>query len=138
MSIPFKKITIHVFVPLLVGFCIYVLFRSSTLIQLLFPLSQNNDNAFLPVSESFLTDIIIYNLPDLCWAYSLTSAFLIWEKWQNVQIGYFLFLLVAGLLLSELLQLAIPAYFTFDWFDILALISGFFLSCLNFKKYEKT
>lgn len=138
MSISIRKILNHVFVPLLLGFCIYALFRSSTLIHLLFPLSHNGDIAFIPVSESVVTGILFYNLPDLCWAYSLTSAFLIWEKRGNIQIGYLPYLLVAGLLLSELLQLAIPAYFTFDWFDILALVSGFFLSCLNFKKYEKT
>lgn len=128
-----RVVILYGLLPLLTGFLIYLLFRNhSWLHQQIF----GNDIRLplLNISGS-MADIIKYQMPDFCWAYSLTAALVIWKNWWGRPVPFFfgyILLLAAG---SELIQLW-GSGFTFDTRDLLAAVLGVVLSFLLIKHYE--
>ncbi len=139
-----KHVFFHVFFPLLLGGCIYLFFRETSLLFF----SWFKDTLF----SDFLikirhiinpNDVAYYNwstqiLPDGLWCYSYSFLFFsILNKkirWNN-----FLFFLIP-LIISisiEYLQYFDIIIGTFDLYDIFAYILAVFLSLLNFKIIKK-
>jgi predicted Na+-dependent transporter len=119
------QILLQVILPLLAGLAIYLLFRNHTWLH-----RQFFPNIARPViqPENNLTAIIAYNMPDFCWAYSFTSALLIWNNHSTRRIRHLPLFILTFLLLSEVLQYWTPSYFTFDWRDLAATSVAFSLS----------
>lgn len=136
------KFIIHVTIPLLLGGCIYIFFRSLDIkmfewfntigiIEIILNLrevAQSNIN---------LNSWILYSLPDGLWTYSFTSSMIIlWRN--NDQLGKaFIYLPLMLSVLSELLQYFEIISGTFDWNDLFVVLISF-LICnvfLNLKIY---
>lgn len=138
-----KRTILHVFLPVLVGSLIYILFRKESL------------NVFLWLDKISLLDtvvilrndliqfkdkiptIILYSLPNGIWAYSATYLMLIiWGKyWEQVPS---LFWMLTPLFLSvsaELLQLTNIVNGTFCFYDMVFYIAGFILPIIIFRRY---
>ncbi len=79
-----------------------------------------------------------YNLPDLLWAYSLTAALMLRKSGTGtISTSYFILILTI-VSASEIIQIAFPDKFTFDWSDLGAAIAGSMLSYIaNNLSFEK-
>lgn len=140
---------ISLFIPVLSGGLIYIIFRTEKLImfrwfeylnisQEIFALKRYCDNFTLP-------DWIIYSLPDGLWMYSYTGILLeIWKCSVTRQNLFWIFSIPVAAILSEFFQFfkLIPG--TFDFIDLIFYLTGimipFYLSTkttFNTKKYEK-
>src|SRR6478752_1649609 len=74
-SLVFFKILLHVFLPLLVGFFIYVFYRPNVWISKQFNI---NSISYAEISNySLLKRWFIFSVPDLCWSYSFASLIFI-------------------------------------------------------------
>ena len=119
------QLLLHVLLPLLAGMTVYLLFRHGTwLHEHLF----SGFTGWLIEPRNAFTKVIAYNVPDFCWAYSFTSALLIWNNYSRQRLKYLPLLILLVLLLSECVQYWVPDYFTFDWADLVATSGGFLLS----------
>jgi hypothetical protein len=127
-----RKIILHVLLPLCCGLLIYLLFRTNTWLTNLFHINE----PLLNPGNSFFTRILVYNVPDFCWAYSFTSALLLWNR-QGKHYKKLPLLIFFVLILSEGLQLLFNKRFHFDLFDLVAIIAAFILSYLLIEKNEK-
>lgn len=121
-----KATLIHVLLPLLLGFLIYLFFRTNTWFhQTMLPEWKTQ----FTFESTILTAIFKFHLPDFCWSYSFTSALLLWKYWYKLKLTYFEPFLLIILMTSEIVQLFLKPAFTFDWFDLVAAIIAF---CLSF------
>jgi hypothetical protein len=135
MSISARKIIIHVILPLVAGLAIYVFFRKNTWIHHhLLPPGLHTFN----IPQSWLNNFFIFNMPDFCWSYSLTSSLFIWEKSSDYKIKYLPALILLFLVAAESVQYFVPSQFTFDWLDIIAAVSAFFLSYMLNRQNERS
>lgn len=126
------KLIYHVFIPLLIGILIYIMFRSNQLrmfnwfevIKIDKFLNRIRDVSML--AQGFVPGWIKYSLPDGLWSYSFSSSIsLLWNsETKPIHLQNFLFLVVIG---TEVLQLFRFAGGTFDLLDILFCISGVYL-----------
>lgn len=142
-----KKIL--VFLPVILGGLLYILFRSDNLlmfkwfeyinIKKTIFLIRNNIN-FHP------SDWIIYNLPDGLWLFSYTSLMInIWKNKMNYESIFWIFIVPFIAILSEFLQLFNLISGTFDFIDLLFYILGTIIPIilyirtnnLNIYNYEK-
>jgi hypothetical protein len=129
----FYRILLHIILPLLTGFIIYLSARNNTWLNEHLQFIQFHFYS-LPQHNWFF-NILQFNLPDFCWDYSFSSALFLWKEKTGTKIKYFpsaiLFLLIAG----EGIQVFFPYSFTFDWLDMVAAFLAFCSSyLLNYKK----
>lgn len=134
MNFVTRQILFHAVLPLFIGFLIYIFFRPEVwFIQFL----QKREPLIILKEMNPLQKLLIFSGPDFCWAYSLSSALLIWYKWMGRTINHFGLLVLILVILSELLQLFFPSIFTFGWFDLIAALLAFTLSYLVICGNEK-
>lgn len=108
-------ILFHIFLPLLVGSLIYLIFRSGTV-------SQSSTPNFLFFS------ILIYSLPDGCWLYALLCSLLfIWKNKADYWFQFWIILVFSSSIGTEIFQLQNIIFGTFDLFDILFYSLSFIL-----------
>jgi hypothetical protein len=137
MSVFVKKIALHVILPLIIGLIIYFIARPDTwlvqkLLQSRFYFIEKNGDI---LSTGWFTKFVVFNGPDFCWSYSITSALLYWKFFSSIKIPYFPLFIFLLILMQELVQLLFTRYFTFDIMDIVAAISAFILSWYLNKEY---
>jgi hypothetical protein len=125
MSSLLKKIILHIILPLVAGFLIYMLTRPLPMFRGLGPENIAIENI---QHRSWFVRIIILNGPDFLWSYSFASALFLWKSYSGVVSLSFLILVAGIMVFSELIQLAVPGYFTFDIADLLAAILATLLS----------
>lgn len=123
----FRKLLLHVFLPLLIGLLIYLFFRPDVWIATQLGIKP------IPYSPtagySLLTKWIIFSGPDLCWAYSFASAIFILNHFIKFSSHGFVFIAVVLFVgSSELIQLFLEPIFTFNLSDLLTVIAGCFLA----------
>jgi hypothetical protein len=123
--------------PLLVGALVYVFmkpfyswignislsyFKHEALVQKI-----NNSTQSWP---KFIVTVIRNNLADFCWTYSIASAlFLFNESALKKTTVKKLFTILLGIALGEeVVQVWMPFYFTFDFWDVVATFSGVCMS----------
>lgn len=122
----FFKWIIHVLLPLFLGILIYIVYRPNIIITGLFDVSQQPKIDIRTLS--FLKKILIFSLPDFCWAYSFASAMLLLNHSLNFMSHRLMFICVLVVVTaSELIQLFIPD-FTFSIADTVLVI---FACCLS-------
>jgi hypothetical protein len=136
MNTLFKKIILHVILPLLIGFIIYSIARpdnwiTQNILSIIFS-NKESDNSS---PTNWFAIIIVFNGADFCWSYSLTSALLVWKKLAAFKTAFFSVLIFIIILVQELVQYFFPSYFTFDIWDIVAAILAFLLSFALNRKY---
>lgn len=122
--------TIHVLLPIVIGFLIYILIAFQP-----FPFFKNflaRGIFYSPGTPHFFYQI----LPDFFWAYSLTWALSI--IYINSSFRGPLILSLLFCLLYECLQKINLVNGTFDPYDIVFIIVGCFSGSVTFKKYKKT
>lgn len=121
--------------PLFAGLLIYIFLRSGTFINqlIVIPISLKWAG-----SDNILIAFVRYNLPDLLWAYSLTAALMLRKSGTGtISTSYFILILTI-VSASEIIQIAFPDKFTFDWSDLGAAIAGSMLSYIaNNLSFEK-
>jgi hypothetical protein len=132
MSSLIKKIVLHIILPLVAGFLIYMLTRPLPMFRGFGPGNIATENI---QQTSWFARIIIFNIPDFCWSYSFASALFLWKSYSGTVTFSFLILVGAIMVFSELIQLLVPAWFTFDFADLLAAILAtglsYFLNARN-------
>jgi|SRR5436190_6621295 hypothetical protein len=128
----FFKILLHVFLPLLVGFFIYIFYRPNVWITRF--LNWKFNEQLKAESYSIITRWIIYSGPDFCWAYSFTSAIFILNHLYIRMSQRFMFAFVLVILMvSEIIQLFLKPYFTFSMSDLITVIAGCIFSIMSIK-----
>lgn len=127
MNRTIRQVLLYVLLPLISGYYIYFFFRPHYWFIEWFAKREPLINLS---TASFVQKIFIFSGPDFCWAFSLTSALLIWEKWANRAWKLFPYLIFLVIILSEVIQYFLSPQFTLDGFDLLAAVSGFILSYL--------
>jgi len=130
-----RPIIIHLFIPLIAGFLVYLVFRRETWLHHILSVSGDKNPFIIP--DKAITRIIAFNLPDFCWCYAFVSAMFIWERWQGQPVKWFSLFVFVVLLAGEFIQLLSGHLFTFDLLDIFAAILAFFMSYCQTKKNEK-
>jgi hypothetical protein len=133
----------HVFLPIIIGGLIYVLFRSDSLLMFKWFEFLGLSNIVYIVRESVtninLFDWVIYSLPDGLWVYSFATCLII--LWNENKSYLFLFLIIPFLLGPgvEILQFFNLFKGTFDLMDLIITIIAFSLSLfknIKFTQYE--
>jgi|JI9StandDraft_2_1071091.scaffolds.fasta_scaffold10561_7 hypothetical protein len=108
-------ILFHVFLPLLVGSLIYLIFRLEAV-------SQSSTPNFLIFST------LIYSLPDSCWLYAmLSSLLLIWKNQADYWFQFWIVLTFICAIGTEIFQSQNIIPGTFDLFDIIFYSLAFIL-----------
>lgn len=137
------KITKHCLIPILLGGCIYVLFRSRSLIvfgwvneiglyELINPL-----RAYINANGVLIPNWFIYSLPDALWMYSFASALIIANDYKWNEYKYWLLLPILFGIGIEFLQLLRLFKGTFDANDLFFYFVGIVSSVLNLDKNNK-
>ncbi len=137
------KLFIHVFLPIIFGGLIYILFRSDSLLMFKWFEFLGLSNIIYIVRECVinisLVDWVRYSLPDGLWVYSFSTVLIILWNENKTLLFYFLlipFLLGPGV---EILQFFKLFEGTFDLMDLIITIVAFSLSLffnLKFNQYE--
>lgn len=133
----------HCFLPIILGGMIYVLFRPLSLkmfdwfefIGLMDIILKMRD---FSQNYLFFPNWFYYALPDGLWTYAFTSSFmLIWGKSSTLK--YWLAIPFILSIIPELLQYFNLLVGTFDLYDLLFQLFGFFISFLyfSFKQLSK-
>ena len=134
MRLSVKRVFLHVILPLLAGFFIFFFFRPDVILVQFF----SKREPLIPFDQlTKLQEWLLFSGPDFCWAYSLSSALFIWEKWQGKPIRFFPFVVLLFIIGSELIQFLLTSAFTPDWVDVLAALLAFSLSYFFVRKNEK-
>ena len=118
-------VVVNVVVPLMVGLFIYLLFKPALLPT---PLKLRTS---LPGKNLFIR-LLINSGPDFCWSYSFSSALFI-TNFLFFRSKLLALLTVLLIIFSEVVQIFLPRYFTFDWVDVSAVITAVGLSFLVLK-----
>ena len=118
----------HCIMPLFIGALVYLFFRADFFIGL----------PKITVQQAALKQII-FTLPDFCWSYSFASALYLFSIHYHLNGKWCVFLIFSIIAGSELVQLILPQYFTFDIFDLGAAVLAFMLSSVLIAKrsYEQ-
>lgn len=106
-----RKALLHIFLPLLAGLLIYILFRSPDT-WLHQALGMNRTLFILPANP--FTLFIKFHFPDMCWAYALYSGLLVivgLNRWISATVA------LVSLSLFEITQ-AKGDWYQLDWWDI--------------------
>ena len=116
-------ILIHCLLPLIAGTVFYILFRPFPLAANLFPAQLQRES---------MPGFLVNSFPDFCWSYSLAMALYLFALYFNIR--RWKITLCTGVLLpgSELIQLLFPENFTFDIYDLVAVLIAFVLSYISF------
>lgn len=116
-------IFLHCILPLLIGAVVYVFFRV---------------DFFANVPKILVQQLwikrFLFTLPDFCWGYSLASALYLFASAFDVpfkKMACLIFILAPG---SELVQIFLPQYFTFDVYDLAATVFAIALSTFQMKR----
>ena len=115
-------ILLHVFLPLLIGLSIYLLYKPA-----LFPsMSISGYDAAL-YHKNFFIKLLVNSGPDFCWSYSFASALFITNfiLFKNKLLVY---VTVFVIILAEVIQFFLPSHFTFDRIDLFVAIMAVILS----------
>lgn len=127
----FQKIFLHIFLPLIIGCIIYLFGRNNTW------LNENLHGLYInsAFQNTSFYKIVVYNVPDFCWDYSLASALFLWGRYYFKNKKLLAVIIFLILILSETIQIFFPKTFTFDWLDECAAMLAFLLSySLNYRK----
>lgn len=130
-----RLICIHILIPLIIGGFVYLFFRSSTWIHYhIFNYAKVHPIVSLSGTWG---NILAFQLPDFCWSYALSSSMFLWKKTNGIRYSYISLLIASIVIGAELIQIFMPAMFTFDSRDLLAAGIAFLLSYHFFNRYEK-
>ena len=126
-------ILLHVFLPLLIGFFIYVFYRPHVWITRY--LKSSIDTQSNTENYSFITKWLIFSGPDFCWTYSFASLVFIlnylFKLMSHGVVFIFILLLTEA---SEMLQLLLAPNFTFSISDMIAILMASTVSAFLNKK----
>jgi hypothetical protein len=123
----FFRVLIHVFLPLLIGLLIYLVYRPN--VWLVAPLNFSSNSLSGVSNYSAIKKWIIFSGPDLCWAYSFASAIFILNhlmKFSSHGFIFIVFLIIVAA--SELIQLFLEPNFTFSFPDLVTVVVA---TCLS-------
>jgi hypothetical protein len=121
-------IFLHCFFPLLIGVIVYLFFRPAF---------------FAPMPKITLQhqwlEQLLFTLPDFCWSYSFAAALYLFSIYYQVSFKWSSLLIFVAVTASEVAQLAFPQQFTFDVFDLVAVVVAFLFCTFRIAKkiYEK-
>ena len=80
-----KKIILHIVLPLLAGVFIYIFFREPvTFLHKLLRIEK----PFFSLPPAAIHHFILFRLPDMCWAYGLTSSLIFLSLVEFNQAGW--------------------------------------------------
>jgi hypothetical protein len=125
-----KKIILHIFLPLVVGLIIYMIVRPDNwIVRQLFQAASHQKN-IVTSSSPWYARWIAYSGSDFCWSYSFASALFFWKKADGSIQWWFVVMVVLLVVFFELVQLLFPTQFTFDEVDLAAAFGAVILSWL--------
>ena len=117
----------NVFLPLVIGLSVYLIYKPG-----LFPLLSNIPHNVALSNKNFFIKLLVNTGADFCWSYSFASALFIinFLLFRSKLLFYATVLII---ILSEVIQIFLPHYFTFDWIDMFVGIMAVGLSYLVIK-----
>jgi len=124
-----RLVLVHCLVPLLAGSSTYVLSGRFDFADTLFP---GND-----LESNKLATLLINSLADFCWSYSLAMAIYLYSLYFGLAEKFTILLICALLTGSELIQLFLPAAFTFDFYDLAAIMLALVFSYVSYYKISR-
>ena len=119
----FFQVCIFCLLPLLAGALVYLFFRPDFFA----------DTPKIRVQQAWLKQIV-FTFPDFCWSYSFACALYLYSNQYGLNFkrsAIFFFVLIVG---SEVVQMAVPQYFTFDLYDLAATGIAVSLSTFQMKR----
>ena len=139
-----KITTINVILPLIIGWLIYISFRSTTLKMFIWFKYIGFDSSILTIRQElsnlklYLPPWTYYSLPDGLWVYSFTSALLIlWDNKFKIAKFWLLIPLFSGVIIDVTQGLKIIRG-TFDILDLTLSIVASLLSIITINyKFKK-
>ena len=76
----YKNYFYSIVLPLIAGVFVYTIFRKPvTFFHSFFGIRQTP----IPLTENLFTQFLLYYFPDMCWAFALTSAIVLFNKYNN-------------------------------------------------------
>lgn len=125
--VSWKTIILHIFSPLLLGFLIYLLFRTPyTYLHTILALKK----AVFVIPRNLPGRFVLFYLPDMCWAYALTASLIVFTGLNKIwcaAIG------IMAMSFFELWQAEfVPG--NLDFTDIVLMLLAVFLSIILIKK----
>ena len=125
--IRWKTIILHIFFPLLLGFLIYLLFRTPyTYLHTILKLKK----AVFVIPRNLPGKFVLFYLPDMCWAYALTASLIVFTRLNIIwcaTIG------ILAMSFFELMQAEfVPG--NLDYTDIVLMLLAVILSIILIKK----
>jgi len=124
---------------LFIGGCIYIIFRDINKLIILekIEMFEFTKNVYVKLKPSFLSNILIYNFPDMFWFVSgILLLRFIWFNKKKEQNIYILCFYLTGIIF-EVSQLSSIIPGTFDYFDILFMSIGALVEGLLYKNCIK-
>jgi hypothetical protein len=130
MCASWKKIILHIILPLVIGLVIYMIVRPDNwIVQQLFPENHSGKGLVSPTSPWYAR-WIAYSGSDFCWSYSFASALFFWKKADGSIHWKFVVIVLMLVCFFELIQFLFPGQFTFDAVDLAAAFCAVLLSWL--------
>jgi hypothetical protein len=131
-----KRFFFHCFVPLLVGFIIYLLcYKPALVLHYWFSAFIALPNFYAAVKKYPVLMFLLNHIPDILWNYSLTCFLLLFIS-NSLPPFRKAAIIVFTVSLTEIIQVFFSKQFTFDWIDLsLAVITP--LLIIKFYKNEK-
>lgn len=127
MNLVWKKIILHIFLPLLAGLLLYIYTGPDTwIVQQIVPQNLRADGQIKTAHWGM--KLLVNSGADFCWSYSFASALFLWKDLADIQVRFFPFIVVLIVLLFEVVQLLFPRYLTFDVIDLVAAFPAVLLS----------
>jgi len=80
-NLRWKVILIHILFPLVLGFLIYLLFRTPyTYLHTILKIKK----AVFVIPRNAPGRFVLFRLPDMCWAYALTASLIVFTRLKKV------------------------------------------------------
>lgn len=133
-------LTIHIILPLLIGFIIYGLFRNGDLkiykwLETMGYKASSDFNLLGSQLATYIPNWSKFSLSDGIWMYVFTSSmFLVWSHKVNMFWLIMPLVIGIGLELSQLYEF-IPG--TFDYVDLLFLVSAYVLALISGSRWRR-
>lgn len=137
----YLNLILHVFVPVLFGALIYILFRKESLTVFLWieNISLLDEVMFirslLSETKKKIPEIILYSLPDGIWVYSATYFMIaIWKNnLKDISAWFWIFVPFICSIVAELLQSVQVVEGSYCSYDMMFYVSFFVLALINIK-----
>jgi hypothetical protein len=122
-----KKLLYHILLPLITGLMIYLFLREPiTTLHKVLRIEIN----YSPLPQNYLTNFVLFYLPDMLWAYALTASLLLCstlKTWKGATLAILLLSVVECVQANWQMKVL-------DWLDLGCMLISVFLAIVIIRK----